>query len=50
MPAIALTAHTRPEDVQRALASGFQMHVAKPVDSLRLLTAVTTTLLRTSTN
>jgi CheY-like chemotaxis protein len=50
VPAIALTAHARPEDVQKALACGFQMHVSKPVDSLRLLTAVTTTLVRTSTN
>jgi signal transduction histidine kinase/CheY-like chemotaxis protein len=50
VPAIALTAHARPEDVQRALACGFQMHVSKPVDSLRLLTAVTTTLVRASTN
>src|SRR5712691_8970977 len=31
LPAIALTAHTRPEDVEHALASGFQMHMAKPV-------------------
>jgi signal transduction histidine kinase/ActR/RegA family two-component response regulator len=50
VPAIALTAHTRPEDVQRALASGYQMHVSKPVDSLRLLTAVTKTLVRTWSN
>ena len=36
LPAIALTAHTRPEDVEHALASGFQIHLAKPVDSRRL--------------
>ena len=45
VPAIALTAHARPEDVEQALSSGFQMHLAKPVDSSRLLSAVTTTLL-----
>ena len=44
VPAIALTAHARPEDVEQALASGFQMHVAKPVDPSRLLSAVTATL------
>ena len=42
---VALTAHARPEDVEQALASGFHMHLAKPVDSSRLLSAVTTTLL-----
>jgi len=46
VPAIALTAHARPEDVEQALSSGFQMHLAKPVDSSRLLSAVTTTLLQ----
>ena len=38
--AIALTAHSRPEDVQHALASGFQMHVAKPIDSNRLVASI----------
>jgi signal transduction histidine kinase/CheY-like chemotaxis protein len=47
VPAIALTAHTRPEDVERALASGFQMHVPKPVDSSQLLSAIATMLVRT---
>ena len=50
MPAIALTAHARPEDVERALASGFQIHLAKPIDSSRLLSAIATTLIRTLTN
>jgi CheY-like chemotaxis protein len=46
VPAIALTAYARPEDAEEALASGFQMHVAKPVDSAKLLSAVTTMLVR----
>jgi signal transduction histidine kinase/CheY-like chemotaxis protein len=45
VPAIALTAHARPEDIEEALASGFQMHLAKPINSSRLLSAVTATLL-----
>jgi signal transduction histidine kinase/ActR/RegA family two-component response regulator len=40
VPAIALTAHTRPEDVEHALASGFQMHMAKPIDSTRLVASI----------
>ena len=40
VPAIALTAHTRPEDVEQALRSGFQMHMAKPIDSARLVASV----------
>jgi CheY-like chemotaxis protein/anti-sigma regulatory factor (Ser/Thr protein kinase) len=40
VPAIALTARTRPEDVQQALAAGFQMHLAKPVDSRQLVESI----------
>jgi CheY-like chemotaxis protein len=32
LPAIALTAFARGEDRQRALAAGYQVHLAKPVD------------------
>ena len=32
MPAIALTAYATKEDQARTLSSGFQMHVAKPID------------------
>jgi CheY-like chemotaxis protein len=35
-PAIALTALARPEDRLRALAAGFQLHVAKPVEPREL--------------
>src|SRR4029079_10143746 len=31
-PAIALTAFTRDQDVQRALGAGYQVHLSKPVD------------------
>jgi signal transduction histidine kinase/ActR/RegA family two-component response regulator len=39
-PAAALTAYARPEDCERALAAGFQLHVAKPVGSDDLVAAV----------
>jgi len=39
-PAIALTAFARIEDRVKALAAGYQMHVAKPVDPGELLTIV----------
>jgi CheY-like chemotaxis protein len=39
-PAIALTAYAHTDDAQRAMAAGFQMHVAKPVDPASLAVAV----------
>jgi CheY-like chemotaxis protein len=39
-PAAALTAHNGPEDRQRALETGFQLHVAKPVNAAELAAAV----------
>jgi signal transduction histidine kinase len=42
LPAIALTAHAQPEDVDRALASGFQVHMAKPVDASELVMTIAT--------
>ena len=37
-PSVALTAFVRSEDRQRVLRSGYQMHVAKPVEPSELLT------------
>jgi signal transduction histidine kinase/ActR/RegA family two-component response regulator len=44
VPAIALTAFARPEDRSRALAAGFQLHLAKPVEQGELLSAITSLL------
>lgn len=40
IPAVALTAYARPEDIQSTLRAGFQRHVPKPVDPDRLIRAV----------
>jgi PAS domain S-box-containing protein len=40
VPAIALTAYTRPEDRDRVLSSGFTYHLAKPVDPLLVVRTV----------
>jgi CheY-like chemotaxis protein len=40
MPAAALTAYARSEDRTRALNSGFQLHLAKPVDPGELMAAM----------
>jgi signal transduction histidine kinase len=42
VPAIALTAYARREDADRALAAGFQVHLAKPVDPASLIDTVAT--------
>jgi PAS domain S-box-containing protein len=39
-PAAALTAYARPEDRQRALEAGYQVHLAKPVDAADLVRTV----------
>lgn len=39
-PAVALTAYARVQDRMRTLTSGFQMHVAKPVEPAELLTVL----------
>jgi CheY-like chemotaxis protein len=41
VPAIAVTAHARGDDRARALAAGFQAHIAKPVDPDAFVAAVT---------
>jgi CheY-like chemotaxis protein len=40
LPAIALTALTRPEDRERALAAGFDCFMTKPMEPRRLVSAV----------
>ena len=39
-PAVAVTAYASAEDRVRALAAGFQMHVAKPIDPEELIAKV----------
>jgi CheY-like chemotaxis protein len=41
-PAAALTAYARSQDRVTSLASGFQMHLVKPIDPLELIVAVST--------
>jgi signal transduction histidine kinase/CheY-like chemotaxis protein len=40
VPAVSLTAHARNEDRARALASGFQEHLAKPIDLPLLVSTI----------
>jgi CheY-like chemotaxis protein/anti-sigma regulatory factor (Ser/Thr protein kinase) len=40
VPAVALTAYARADDRRRALAAGYQIHVAKPVDPDELIAVV----------
>jgi PAS domain S-box-containing protein len=37
LPAVALTAYAREEDCEAAIASGFQRHMAKPIDTAQLV-------------
>jgi CheY-like chemotaxis protein len=43
-PAIALTAYARAEDRLKALRSGFQTHVAKPVEPAELVATIASLL------
>jgi CheY-like chemotaxis protein len=45
LPAIALTAYVQAEDRLRALSSGYQAHVSKPVDMAELLTVIASLLI-----
>jgi CheY-like chemotaxis protein len=47
IPAAALTAFARSEDRTKALRSGFEMHLAKPVDPGELVASVATLVRRT---
>ena len=48
--AVALTAHVREEDRARALAAGFDAHVAKPVDADRLVALIFRLAVREATD
>jgi PAS domain S-box-containing protein len=50
IPAAALTAFARSEDRTKALRSGFEMHLAKPVDPGELVASVATLARRVSAN
>ena len=45
-PAVALTAFARSEDRTKALRSGFEMHLAKPIDPGELVASVATLVKR----
>jgi CheY-like chemotaxis protein len=49
LPAAALTAFARSEDRTKALRSGFEMHLAKPVDPGELVASVATLVRRART-
>jgi PAS domain S-box-containing protein len=40
VPAIALTGYATPKDRERALAAGYQLHLAKPVEASELISAI----------
>jgi CheY-like chemotaxis protein len=40
IPAIAFTAYARPEDRAKAIQAGYQLHLAKPVEPMRLVSMV----------
>jgi CheY-like chemotaxis protein len=42
IPAIALTAYAAETTQQQVFAAGFQLHIAKPVDPTKLVTAIAT--------
>jgi CheY-like chemotaxis protein len=40
MPAVALTAYARAEDRAKAIASGFDVHMSKPVEPAELVAVI----------
>jgi CheY-like chemotaxis protein len=40
IPAIAITAYARPEDRQRSLLAGFNMHLSKPIEAGELIASI----------
>lgn len=50
LPAIALSAFARPEDQQRALQSGFQLHLSKPINPDELVMSIATLLQKSAAN
>ncbi len=50
IPAIALTAYARAEDRLKTIMAGFQIHVAKPVDTVELLALVASLTGRTGSS
>src|SRR5262249_48374662 len=44
LPAIAITAYARPEDRQRSLLAGYQMHLAKPIEARELIAGIASLL------
>ncbi len=50
IPAVALTAYARAEDRMKALASGYQIHVPKPVEPAELITVLISLVERPSTD
>ena len=49
LPALALTAYATDDDRQQALTSGFQMHLAKPIDPAAIAQAILALVNRTAT-
>ena len=47
IPAVALTAYARAEDRLRTLSAGFQMHVLKPIEPVKLAAVVASFAWRT---
>ncbi|MGZ8844260.1 MAG: response regulator [Pyrinomonadaceae bacterium] len=50
IPAVALTAYATDEDRLRALAAGFQIHIAKPIEPENFVTCVASVLGRNGKN